>query len=356
MNDLNKRLLVKLAVLFQALVVMLFVVFIVVKKSGSEDSRVGQEASTLLSTAEDQVSPDLTFSTEAKLDESLAAKPTMSSEEMKQRAVASDTWIRLDEGFSLGYFTPPKIYKNGRDVRTSLHIDSPIVVLRVDPDQYAFRLLCESEIADGRPHNVEEWVEDFDLLAAINAGMFRQDFKTNTGFMKNYDHVNNPRMTPDYKAVFAFNPKGDDVPPAQIIDLQHQDFDALKNRYHTLVQGLRMVSASQVNVWKQSSRIWSTAALGVDSEGNVLLIHSRAPYSVHDFNDFLLSLPSLDVHNAMYLEGGPEASMYIQAGGRELKIVGSYETDFIENNENIEFWSLPNIIGVEKRKGNDGAQ
>jgi len=48
----------------------------------------------------------------------------------------------------------------------------------------------------------------------------------------------------------------------------------------------------------------------------------------------------------MYVEGGPESSLYINAGGKEVKSMGSYETNFNLNDENDLFWQLPNVIGI----------
>jgi hypothetical protein len=49
------------------------------------------------------------------------------------------------------------------------------------------------------------------------------------------------------------------------------------------------------------------------------------------------------------LEGGPEATLYVNAGGTELERFGSYETGFNENDDNDRAWALPNVIGVWRR-------
>jgi len=109
-----------------------------------------------------------------------------------------------------------------------MDVDYPIVALRVDPTQVDLRLLSHSERLDDAPRNAAEWVEDFDLLAAINAGMYMEDYRTNTGLMKNFDHVNNPRMNPKYNVVFAFNPNRGGIPRARLVDLDCHDFEAIR--------------------------------------------------------------------------------------------------------------------------------
>ncbi len=96
---------------------------------------------------------------------------------------------------------------------------------------------------------------------------------------------------------------------------------------------------------KKSEKIWSAAALAVDGEGRVLFIHARSPWDMHDFIVNLQKLP-LGIVRAMYLEGGPEASLAVQTGGVSYVAVGSYETGFNENDANTRQWELPNVIGV----------
>jgi hypothetical protein len=51
----------------------------------------------------------------------------------------------------------------------------------------------------------------------------------------------------------------------------------------------------------------------------------------------------------MYLEGGPEASLYLEANGKKIERIGSYETGFWESDTNEQFWPLPNVIGIVKK-------
>jgi len=261
--------------------------------------------------------------------------------------LAGDQWNQVAEGLFLGGFLPKKDYSNGQEVREELNLNYPIVVLKVDLDQYDLKLFSNSELNDGWLRNAEEWVREFGMVAAINAGMYQEDYRTNVGYMKNSDHVNSAGVVSHYRSAIAFNPKSEDSPKAQIIDLQlDSSLASAKNRYDTVIQGLRMITSRQTNAWKQSHRIWSTAAFGFDQEGNALIIHSRTPYSVYDFNNILLSIPELNIKNVQYCEGGPESSIFIKVDQHTLRSVGSYETGFYENDGNDAFWDLPNALGI----------
>ena len=66
---------------------------------------------------------------------------------------------------------------------------------------------------------------------------------------------------------------------------------------------------------------------------------------MHDFVDMLRALP-LDLKRLMYVEGGPEASLYVAVDGKDVvSQFGSFETGFREMDDNKEFWPLPNVIG-----------
>src|SRR4030042_2747170 len=224
-----------------------------------------------------------------------------------------DIWKRIDDGLSLSEFDSQKI-----------------TLIKIDPKYYSFKLLCASEQKKLRM-TAKQWCQKHNLILAINAGMFQTDRITNVGYMKNFNHINNPRLNSRYKAVLAFNPVDATVPEIQIIDLKCHDFERLRDKYQTLIQGIRMVSCRQENVWEKQDRMWSLAAFGMDKSGNGLFIFTESHYSVHNFSNILLSLP-VSLYNAMYLEGGPEATLYLSANGVEFEKMGSHETGSNEEN------------------------
>lgn len=219
-----------------------------------------------------------------------------------------------------------------------------ISILRIDPDSFRFRLLSASEQNDRR-RTIKGWIHEFGLSAGINAGMFWKDQRTSTGFMKNFDHVNNSIIHPDYGAFFVFNPISEDAAPVDLIDRElHPDWQSRLEDYRTVVQNYRMISLEQENVWVQSPQEYSVAAVGMDFQGMVLFIFSRQPSSIHDLNNALLGLP-IDIRNCMFVEGGPVASMYVKTATMEQEWAGLHKNTF---------WSevpgsmaqIPNVIGI----------
>lgn len=251
---------------------------------------------------------------------------------------AQNAWETLEPGLELGVFPSP---------RPSVAGDSKVRALRIDPARFRLKLLNASAPGQGKPLTARDWCLRNDLVAAINASMYQQDLRTSVSLMRTGGHVNNPSLTKD-KAVLAFDPKSDGAPPVKMIDRGCEDFPAWKDRYATLVQSIRMISCDRKNVWSRQPVQWSIAAIGLDRSGRVLFLHSRSPYSPHDLINILLALP-LDLAGAMYVEGGPEAQLFVRSGKRETELVGSFETGFFENDGNDHAWPVPNVIGVVRK-------
>ena len=54
-----------------------------------------------------------------------------------------------------------------------------------------------------------------------------------------------------------------------------------------------------------------------------------------------------DLRNAIYLEGGPETSLYIDINDIRIEKIGSYVSQTYPTDDNNNFWELPNIIGIK---------
>jgi uncharacterized protein YigE (DUF2233 family) len=248
-------------------------------------------------------------------------------------------WRTLDSGFSVVEIDASRQAPSG---------SLKITVLKIDPRWYSFKVLSSTE-HDSVNLTAKEWCRSKKFVAAVNAGMYAKDFRTHIGYLKNYSHVNNPRVQSNYKAMLAFNPKTSAVPAIQIYDLTCRDLASFKNQYNTLVQSIRMVSCTRENVWSNQNMRSSIACMAMDSTGKALILFSESPCAVHDFIDALLSLP-LAISTALYLEGGAPASLYVSLKGTEISRNGVYEMPD-ETHRTFSFpQSLPHVIGVARKK------
>jgi hypothetical protein len=222
--------------------------------------------------------------------------------------------------------------------------DRKIAVVRIDPARFELRLLAASAPGQDGLRTARDWAYRAGASAAINASMYQEDYRTSVSLMRTRDHVNQRRVSKD-KAVLAFDPVVSGVAPVRIVDRECEDLDGASARYGTLVQSIRMVSCDRRNVWAPSERRFSAAAIGLDRLGRVLFIHARTPWPVHELVTALLALP-LDLAQAMYVEGGPEAQLFARGGGRELERVGTFEKAAAENGR---AWPVPNVVVAVRR-------
>jgi hypothetical protein len=247
-------------------------------------------------------------------------------------------WQALENGLELGTFA---------DGESGGGADSMVRVLRIDPNRFDLVLLSASAISDHSSETPRQWAHEQGLVAVINASMFQSDFRTSVSLMRTRTHANNPRLSKD-NTILAFDPLEEGLPPVQIIDRTCQDFTDLGGRYGTVIQSIRMVSCHRHNVWQPRDEKWSTAAIGIDGAGRVLFIHARRPYSTHDLIDLLLALP-IDLQRAMYVEGGPQAQLYIESGETTLELVGSPGIGFPLDDGLARPLPLPNVVGVKRK-------
>jgi len=222
-----------------------------------------------------------------------------------------------------------------------------LIVARASSERFALRLVAASAIEGGTPRPARDWALERGLAVATNAGMYREDYVRHVGLMIDGEHVNNPVEVRDFRSVLAFRPRTPSDPPFVLADLDETSVDELRERYDALVQNLRMIDASGRNVWEQNDRRTATAALGVDGRGRLLFLFNRSPRSVHDLVDCMLELP-LDLRRAQYLEGGPEAALYVRAGGRTLEFLGSWSPASGETAGSDLAWPIPNVLGLER--------
>lgn len=219
-----------------------------------------------------------------------------------------------------------------------------VTIVKIDPAYYSFKLLCASQLGK-KSLSVKDWALENHLVAAVNASMFQKDGLTSIDFMKNFNHVNNPRLSRD-NAVLAFNPVGKDLPSVQLIDRECGDFNDLRTKYRSFVQSIRMISCKGENVWNGQEAKWGCLALGMDSGGNILFLFCTTPGSVHDFIQILLSLP-LALKSAMYLEGGPQAALYLSTPRMGME---RYCTLDGLQKDSLKFsLPVPNVIGIVKK-------
>ncbi|WP_245590879.1 phosphodiester glycosidase family protein [Nitratidesulfovibrio termitidis] len=268
----------------------------------------------------------------------LLATVTAQADEIRPSGTLTDEspgWTELDTGLQLGIFPAPDAP------------DGPerIVAVRIDPAYYEFSLHTTSE--EGEPAlSLTEWARRHDLNAVINASMYLPDARTSTGYLRNGAHLNNPRIGGNLGAFFVFGPLSPDLPQADLLDRTADPWEELLPQYRSAVQNYRLIGANRRILWPQGGPLYSVAAVGQDGSGAILFLHCREPLTAWRFATILLALP-IDIRDVMYVEGGPQAGLYLRTPMRSDIWMGRHLADF---------WSggnaaapLPNVLGARRR-------
>ncbi len=225
--------------------------------------------------------------------------------------------------------------------------DRCIYMLRIDPDHYQLELLTAA--AHDGARTAPDWVVAHDLVAVINASMYLPN-RRSTGLLVAGEHTNNRRDNAKFGAFMAFSPRTSDLPRVTMAGRGCPGFElaALRANYHSVVQNYRLFDCDgKAIVWKDE-KAYSAAAIALDDSGRVVFIHIRTPYLMRDVTA-MLAAPELGLSAAMFVEGGPEASLAVSHGDFNRLLIGSYETGFHEHDGNARPWPIPNVIGVRAR-------
>ena len=251
----------------------------------------------------------------------------------------TDRWHLLGKGLSFCEIeAPEKSFVN----------DSHLFILRADPSICDFELLCSSEHGKkNRP--ADQWANEFGMEVTVNAGMFSlSNGRTNKGYLKNYSHFNNSKRNGGYNVLMALNPKKESDADLKFYDLTYCSFDSLKGVYHTICQGMRMIDGNGNKMaWdKHPDQKCSMVVGATDLSGTIYFIFARSPYTAQQMIGFLMNIIP-DIRTTVYLEGGPEASLYIHTNDTTICKYGSYVSKSYPNDRNDHLWKLPNVIGIK---------
>ncbi len=228
--------------------------------------------------------------------------------------------------------------------------DSKLTMLKIDPKQVEFELFTATGMdSTSKPVNV--WADTMNLNIVFNAGMYDLAKPlTSRGLLKSNDHHNQLTFKDGWNVMFAMNPLDPlNKRDAVVYDMQCIPFDSIRDKYSSFAQGIRMLdcSGNPMN-WKKNQSC-SMLVCANDDQDNLIIIFNRSPFPQNHMIAFMKQFPT-PLHNAIYMEGGPETSLYVHIGDFCLQKVGSYVSGTYARDTNETFWPLPNVIGIRVKK------
>lgn len=249
-------------------------------------------------------------------------------------------WVELTKGMEYREIDAPK---------KSFIGDSKISILRMDPQHFHFDLYTATQF-DSVPRDLHTWADTFDLLVAFNAGMYNLARPLQSrAYLKSGAHLNNGKILENFNLMLALGPKPNSQRSnIEVLDLTCANWEQEQHNFSGFAQGLRMIdcNGNPMN-WQKKVQSCSMLIAAEDEKGWFYLIFTRSPYTHNQMIGFMTEMP-YGLHDAIYLEGGPETSLLIDVNGHCIEKVGSWVSTTWERNDNNHFWRLPNIVGVHK--------
>lgn len=221
-------------------------------------------------------------------------------------------------------------------------VTASVTLARVDPAQFDFSLYMASEKGS---KTLAEIGESENFAVAINAGMYQFDRLTSTGYLRGPSHTNNNHIAANFGAFFVAGPRDKNLPPARMLDRHADNWQTAVTQYELVMQNFRMATASGRVIWKQAERRHSVAAMSEDADGRILFILCATPVPAADFLKALQELP-LRLATVMYLEGGSEAALLLNAGGVKTVEAGRHISGLWGGSAAL---TLPNVLGVRRK-------
>ncbi len=223
--------------------------------------------------------------------------------------------------------------------------DARLTVLRIDPAAFDFTLCARSQ--DGGPSRpLNQWGEQYDLVAAINASMYLPDGSTSTGYMRQGAHVNNGRVVQRFGAFFVAGPDEPTLPKAAILDRDGPVWRQQMDHYSLVIQNYRMINADRRILWSPGGPHYSISAVAQDGEGQILFMHCRQPVEAYSFAQQVLHLP-LNVRTVMYVEGGGQAGLLVRSAALTRELVGLSPSGLLVTGDLRAV--LPNVLGARRK-------
>lgn len=249
-------------------------------------------------------------------------------------------WVELTKGMEYREIDAPK---------KSFIGDSKISILRMDPQLFHFDLYTATQF-DSVPRDLHTWADTFDLLVAFNAGMYNLARPLQSrAYLKSGAHLNNGKLLENFNLMLALGPKPNSQRSnIEVLDLTCANWEQEQQNFSGFAQGLRMIdcNGNPMN-WQKKVQSCSMLIAAEDEKGWFYLIFTRSPYTHNQMIGFMTEMP-YGLHDAIYLEGGPETSLLIDVNGHCIEKVGSWVSTTWERNDNNHFWRLPNIVGVHR--------
>jgi uncharacterized protein YigE (DUF2233 family) len=252
-------------------------------------------------------------------------------------------WTSLAPGMDVAVWTPGALC--GGDV-------PPLVLIKVDPEEYAFGTFHYLDEKLPAPLTIKEWQRRTGATVVFNAGLFRDDYSYMGTLFKHGRSLGTKRH-PQWQGLFVAEPNAPGLRKARVVDLAREPFAIEEGTYQEAAQSLMLLDRTGKPRVRQTGKRAHQTIVAEDRDGAIVLMKTTEAVALWELAVCLRDgLPA--VHQAMVMDGGASSDVLIDgeapAGSEEAQsFLQPFQT--LLDGGGMRHIPLPAVIGVVPRAG-----
>jgi phosphodiester glycosidase len=251
-------------------------------------------------------------------------------------------WQLAAKGFE---FARQNIQRNGQTIET-------VALLRIDPAHNQIRVFSAYEpLGKTTARTIEEWQKFTGAAGMVNSAQYMADpYYMPCAPVICDGRPKGPKSNPSVRGMFVAEPLKSGLPRADLLDF---DFDHyVEGTYSQGVQHWPILVDRAKNIKvKKSGWQANRTVVAKDTQGKIVFLTTEGNYfTLYNLALFLKEDNPLNIHTAMNLDGGSEASMIVKTKKLSYVRYGPYDETQKDAFPLFSFKrKIPGVIGVFPR-------
>jgi uncharacterized protein YigE (DUF2233 family) len=290
---------------------------------------------------------NLAILTGTLLKDSFASAQTKPTQIPSKWSYSSFKWKNISTGLD---------FANVEVTRGKQVVDS-VAILRVQPKHNKIRVFHSFDYEKTVVRTLDEWQKETTAVAVINGAQYMADpYYMPCALVICDGKQKGPARNKNVRGMLLSEPKKSDVPNAELIDFDYDQFDPNTTPYTQGVQHWPILLDRQGSIKVKSSELRANRSVVAKTfDGDILFFTTqRSSFTLYNFGAFLKETNAsadggFHVHTAMNLDGGKEANMILRS--HDFTFDAKPKVQKKSTDQQLFNWEvrLPGVIGIFPR-------
>lgn len=244
------------------------------------------------------------------------------------------------------------------DVTRGKEVVDSMAVLRVQPKHNKIRVFHSFDYEKTVVRTLDEWQKETAALALINGAQYMADpYYMPCALVICDGKQKGPARNKNVRGMLLSEPKKSDLPHADLIDFDYDQFDPDTTPYTQGLQHWPILLDRQGSIKVKPSELRANRSVVAKTfDGDILFFTTqRSSFTLYNFGAFLKDTNAsadggFHVHTAMNLDGGKEANMILRSRDFTFDAKPKVQTQ-PTSDQQLFNWEvrLPGVIGIFPR-------